>query len=81
MLSLTVVSLSISLLSAKSLSAKSRHIDVMHHFVRDRVAIAKGEIVMEYCPMATKEMVADILTKALPLDAFRACRKGLGMRG
>ena len=58
-------------------SSKSKHIDVMHHFVRDRVA--KGEIVMEYCP--TQKMVADLLTKALPSEAFRAGRMGLGLSG
>jgi hypothetical protein len=56
-------------------SARSKHIDVMHHLVRDRAA--RGEIVMAYCP--TKQMWADILTKALAAEAFRACRAGLGL--
>ena len=56
-------------------SVRTKHIDVIHHFVRDRVE--RGEVVMEYCP--TKLMVADILTKALGDEAFRACRAGLGL--
>ncbi len=56
-------------------SVRTKHIDVIHHFVRDRVE--RGEVVMEYCP--TKLMVADILTKALGDEAYRACRAGLGL--
>ncbi len=37
------------------------HIDVQHHFVRKQVE--DGEIMFEYC--STKDMMADVLTKAL----------------
>ena len=41
--------------------ARTKHIEVQHHFVREKVA--RGAIILEYC--LTKEMLADVLTKAL----------------
>ena len=40
---------------------RTRHTDIRYHFVRDY--ILDGTISVEYCP--TKEMLADILTKAM----------------
>ena len=44
--------------------ARSKHIDIRHHFVREQVAV--GTITVDYVP--TEDMVADVLTKALPRD-------------
>eukprot|EP00168_Porphyra_purpurea_P014237 TRINITY_DN4060_c0_g1_i1.p1 TRINITY_DN4060_c0_g1~~TRINITY_DN4060_c0_g1_i1.p1 ORF type:complete len:196 (+),score=34.31 TRINITY_DN4060_c0_g1_i1:163-750(+) len=56
-------------------SPRTKHVDVAHHFVREKVA-AK---VLKVSHISTKEMVADILTKPLPVPAFETCRAGLGM--
>jgi hypothetical protein len=54
---------------------RSKHIDVQHHFVRERVA--RGELVFEYC--ATADMVADCLTKAVPVSKLSGCLAGMGV--
>lgn len=56
-------------------TARSKHIDVAHHFVRDRAA--RGDLSIEYVP--TTSMTADVLTKALPSMLLANCMKGLGM--
>jgi hypothetical protein len=40
---------------------QTKHIDVQHHFVQQRVE--SGKIIFEYC--STEVMVADVLMKAL----------------
>jgi hypothetical protein len=51
----------ISLTKNPTQHACTKHIDVQHHFVRERVE--NGEVTFEYC--STKDMVVDVLTKAL----------------
>jgi hypothetical protein len=52
---------------------RTRHIDVRHHFVRER--IADKSVVLEY--ISTKLMVADALTKALSTALFRIFRDAM----
>jgi hypothetical protein len=54
----------ISLTKNPSQHARTMHIDVQHHFVRERVE--NGEVTFEYC--STKEMVTNVFTKALPKE-------------
>ena len=56
-------------------SAKSKHIDVIHHFARER--IQRKEVNFEYC--STDLMVADCMTKALPKGKFEFCCKSMGV--
>jgi hypothetical protein len=65
----------IKLLKNPIASQRSKHIDIQHHFVRERVA--RGEIAFQYCD--TKKMTADIMTKALPKPKFDDCRISMGI--
>ncbi len=54
----------ISLMKNPMQHIRTKHIDVQHHFVRKQVE--NGEITFKYCSI--EEMVADVLTKALPKE-------------
>ena len=55
---------------------RSKHIDMKYYFLRDYV---KQKVVkLQYCN--TEEQVANIFTKALPVDRFRRLRIVLGVK-
>ena len=58
-------------------SQRAKHIDVVYHFVRDRVA--KLHVKFEYCP--TNAMIADrpCLTKAVTPQQLAMCKAGIGL--
>ncbi|KAJ9534762.1 hypothetical protein QJQ45_013135 [Haematococcus lacustris] len=65
----------ITLIKHPIASARSKHIDVLHHFVRERAA--RGELVFKY--LASGANVADAMTKALPGVKYEFCKPGMGM--
>ena len=56
--------------------ARSKHIDIQHHFIREKVEC--GDIKVVYMP--TEEMVADALTKPLPGPKFGKLVANMGLR-
>ena len=55
--------------------ARTKHIDIRHHFIREK--IESHEVEVNFC--RTEEMVADILTKALTKEKHDRCSRGLGL--
>ena len=53
----------------------AKHIDIRHHFVREKVN--DGTVELNYCP--TNDMVADMLTKGLSGVNFERVRKMAGV--
>jgi hypothetical protein len=54
---------------------RTKHIDITYHFARERVM--RGDIDLDYCK--TDDMVADVMTKALPSVKHAACCKAMGV--
>jgi hypothetical protein len=52
-----------------------KHIEVDHHFVQERVARKQLQIKF----ISSKDQLADIFTKHLPLPLFDACRHNLNL--
>ncbi|GIL87679.1 hypothetical protein Vretifemale_15713, partial [Volvox reticuliferus] len=65
----------ISMLESPISSARTKHIDVCHHFARERVE--RGEVRMVQC--STLDQMSDFLTKALPKQKIQLCMHGLGL--
>jgi hypothetical protein len=55
--------------------SRTKHIDIRHHFIRDRVDA--GDVELQYC--ATDDMVADVLTKALAREKHEKHTSTLGL--
>jgi hypothetical protein len=54
---------------------RTKHIDIQHHFVREK--IESGEIDLVYCP--TGDQLADTLTKSLTREKFQHFFNKLGL--
>jgi histone deacetylase 1/2 len=55
--------------------ARTKHIEIDFHFVRERVARKLLEIRF----ISSKDQLADIFTKPLPLPQFTSCRRNLNL--
>jgi histone deacetylase 1/2 len=55
--------------------ARTKHIEVDHHFVRERVARKLLQIKF----ISSKDQLDDIFTKPLPLPLFQSCRRNLNL--
>jgi hypothetical protein len=54
---------------------QTKHIDIHYHFIQE--SIAQNILQIRYCP--TRDMAADIFTKALPVKTFEYVRGLLGI--
>lgn len=55
---------------------RSKHIDVLHHFARERAE--RSEV--SFVHVGTADNIADSLTKALPEAKFKFCLEGMGVK-
>ena len=60
----------ICLAKNQQVHGKTKHVDIKYHFIRDLVEAER--IKLTYC--ASKDMVADMLTKGLPIKQFEKLR-------
>jgi hypothetical protein len=65
----------IALLNNPASTRRSKHIDIIHHFARDRVE--QGQVEFKYCPSAMN--VSDCFTKSLGPTGFNSCLAGMGV--
>ena len=66
----------LTLATTDNFHARTKHIDIRYHFIRYSVEIGAFKLI--YCP--TNDMVADILTKALPGWKVKGHTAALGLR-
>lgn len=66
----------LALIKNRMSTNRSKHIDIQHHFARERVE--SGEVLFEFC--STKDNKADCLTKPLAKTQLRMARAALGVR-
>ena len=56
--------------------ARTKHIEIDFHFIRERVA----QKLLEIRFISSKDQLADIFTKPLPLPLFTLCRRNLNLQ-
>ena len=67
----------LTLCSDRKEGQRTKHIDVIHHFARERVA--SGEVAFEFC--RSVDNASDCFTKALAPGLFQPCLRAMGMLG
>lgn len=65
----------VHMLHNESVSARTKHIDVQHHYSREKVQMKVVSV--SHCP--TSMMAADVLTKPLASPAFSKCLQLMGV--
>lgn len=55
--------------------SRTKHIDVKHHSIR--YFVEQGDVKIQHC--ASKDMIADILTKGLPIQGHKKHTRSLGL--
>ena len=65
----------ICLAKNQQVHGRTKHIDIKYHFIRDMVQA--GRIKQTYC--ASEDMVADMITKGLPIKQFEKLRQMAGI--
>lgn len=65
----------IKLLKNPIFSARSKHIDIIHHFARERVL--RKEVTFHY--VHTRKMLADLMTKPLPAEQHKELCNQIGV--
>uniref|UniRef100_H3HAK5 Reverse transcriptase Ty1/copia-type domain-containing protein n=1 Tax=Phytophthora ramorum TaxID=164328 RepID=H3HAK5_PHYRM len=68
---------SITLAKNPQFHKRTKHIDIRYHFVREKVE--DGQVVLQY--VSTTNMLADMMTKAIPATQFSVLRSKLGIQG
>uniref|UniRef100_H3H8M3 Integrase catalytic domain-containing protein n=2 Tax=Phytophthora ramorum TaxID=164328 RepID=H3H8M3_PHYRM len=68
---------SIALAKNPQFHKRTKHIDIRYHFVREKVE--DGQVVLQY--VSTTDMLADMMTKAIPATQFSVLRTKLGIQG
>jgi hypothetical protein len=71
-----IISLLISLIKSGAHSSKNKHIDINYHYIQD--IVEKGEINVEF--ISSTKIVADPMTKGLPLDKFKGHVTTMGLK-
>ena len=65
----------IQLAKNQTYHGRTKHIEVHHHFVREKVE--RGVLEVEFCP--TEEQVADVLTKGLSKEKHEKFSRMMGL--
>lgn len=65
----------LNLANTDAYHARTKHIDIRHHFIRDKVN--NKEVAIQ--PINTVEMIADNLTKGVTSEKHTYCTKGMGI--